>query len=227
MQKADVEALTAEIQLHAPVDVIIYDTLAAGTPGADENSAEAMGRALGHCKALHKQTGALVALIHHLGKDESKGARGWSGIKAAADAEITVSRVGDVSRIATVSKVKDGPDGTKYSFKLLPVTIGMDEDGELITSCIVEHISEAPRKQRTPKGKVEKQVLATARELSGLAGDPVPVEKLLEAVKAQRTGPAPGEKDNRRGTARRALDALIAEGFVALNGDMVEVPHDD
>ena len=51
------------------IDVLMVDTLAQVTAGANENSGEDMGRAIGHCKMLHKMTGALVILIHHSGKD--------------------------------------------------------------------------------------------------------------------------------------------------------------
>ena len=70
-----------------------------------------LARALGHCRAVHRDTGAVVVIVRHLGKEGTRGARGWSGIKAAADVEITVERRGPVNR-ATVSKMKDGPDGT-------------------------------------------------------------------------------------------------------------------
>jgi hypothetical protein len=49
-----------------------------------------MGLALSHCKHIYEVTGAIVLLVHHSGKDAAKGARGWSGIRAAADTEIEI-----------------------------------------------------------------------------------------------------------------------------------------
>jgi len=41
----------------ADTSVIVVDTLAQTTPGANENAGEDMGKALGHCKRLHELTG--------------------------------------------------------------------------------------------------------------------------------------------------------------------------
>ena len=132
--------LAQQIEVSGGADLIVIDTLAAASPGADENAAKDMGKVIEHCKRLYNATGATILLIHHSGKDESKGARGWSGLRAAADAEIEVNRNGDY-RTATVTKLKDGEDGAKFAFKLVPVEIGLDADGDPVNSCIVESLA--------------------------------------------------------------------------------------
>lgn len=117
-------------------DLLIIDTLAQCTPGIDENSSEGMSRLLQHAKALHRHTGATILFVHHAGKDLARGARGWSGLRAAVDAEIMVKRVDDSVRMAKVTKAKDGADGAEYYFRLAPVAVGVDSDGDVITSCV-------------------------------------------------------------------------------------------
>jgi len=88
----DTAEIGTSVKAMGGADLIILDTLAQATPGGNENSSEDMGLALANCKTLAKATTATVLLVHHSGKDASRGARGWSGIKGALDAEIEVSR---------------------------------------------------------------------------------------------------------------------------------------
>src|SRR5207253_1810102 len=103
LEPKDTAAITKTILDWAKglTDVIVLDTMAAVSPGSNENSAEDVGRLLQHCKFLHRETGALVILVAHSGKDQSRGMRGWSGAKAAADAEIEVTRNGDYRQATT------------------------------------------------------------------------------------------------------------------------------
>ncbi|NDH55062.1 MAG: hypothetical protein EBY24_24515, partial [Betaproteobacteria bacterium] len=105
LEVADVNALMAQISKRGQFEIIVIDTLAQVMPGGNENSGEDMGKVLGYCRAISRATGAMVILIHHSGKDASKGARGWSGLRAASDFEIEVIRADD-DRVATVTKMK-------------------------------------------------------------------------------------------------------------------------
>ena len=140
------------------VQSVYVDTLAQVTAGGNENSGEDMGLALAFARRLHDLTGATIILVHHAGKDASKGARGWSGIRAACDFEIEVSRAGDY-RAAKLTKQKDATDGGSFPFRLVPVTVGVDEDGEALTSCLV---AEAAPATSTPKPKGTNRVRAVA-----------------------------------------------------------------
>src|SRR5262249_54953770 len=150
----DIKAVIRELGSYGGASIVVVDTLAQATPGANENAGEDMGRVLANCKAIRRATGATVLLIHHAGKDLSRGARGWSGLRAAADAEIEISRLDDSNRLATITKQKDGTDGAKYPFKLAVVPLGEDADGEVIDSCVVTHLDTVPRRQREPTGRI-------------------------------------------------------------------------
>lgn len=136
LEKGDALDICRSIAAIGQVSLVIVDTWAQVLPGANENSGEDMGRALAHCKGIHRSCGGMVALIHHSGKDASKGARGWSGLRAASDAEFEVTKLKDGHNIRC-TKQKDGETDGVYGFGLTVVPMGMDADEEPITSCVV------------------------------------------------------------------------------------------
>ena len=161
-----------------------------------------------------------MLLIHHSGKDESKGARGWSGLRAAADAEIEVNRNGDC-RTATVTKLKDGEDGVKFAFKLVPVEIGIDADGEPVRSCIVEPTTAAPASsKREPRpGTVERALLDAIRGDLSMDGR-VSISSVIETAVSQLQKPE--GRDTRKQHLSRALRALAAKGFITIEGEQCQ-----
>ena len=92
--------------------VVFIDTLNRAAPTADENSSKDMGEILEAAKRLQSLTGGLVVLVHHTGKDATKGLRGHSSLFAALDAAVEVSRDGD-RRDGELPKPKTGPMVTR------------------------------------------------------------------------------------------------------------------
>lgn len=139
------------------VGIIILDTLAATTPGANENAGEDMGLVLSRVHELQKATGALVLIVHHSGKDDSRGLRGWSGLLGAADAVFKVEKDDSGLRQVIVEKLKDGSADGKYGFRLKSVHLGEDEDGDAINSCVVEQTEDTiePKRGRTREQPLE------------------------------------------------------------------------
>ena len=199
----------------ADTSVIVVDTLAQTTPGANENAGEDMGKALGHCKRLHELTGALVVLIHHSGKDQARGARGWSGLRAAADAEIEVVRTETGQRSLRLSKAKDGEDGLEWGFALDVVQVGVDEDLEPITSCVVVEAELQGVRLLRQLGPNEAIVNEVIQEMARAQTAGIEVAAVLgEAVK-RMAPPADGKRDTRRQHAKRALESLCNGGDTA------------
>lgn len=214
LEMRDTKDLIKSIQRqYQDAGVIVLDTLAQVMSGGNENSGEDMGKALAHAKAISRATGAIVILVHHSGKDAAKGARGWSGLRAAADVEIEIVRAGE-DRCATVTKLKDGEDGEMFGFKLMKVVTGVDEDGDETTSCVMEHC-DATRK---PVKMNEKEHLAfeQARTLIDLGGA-VHIDALKANIKEHLEKPE--GIDNRMRDAKRAIDGLIAKGVLHSGAD--------
>jgi hypothetical protein len=111
---------------------------------------------------LMKQ-GCTVLLVHHAGKDASRGARGWSGLLAACDFELEVVRDDDL-RTMRVSKMRDGSDSQPaFCYRLYGVELGKDQHGDPVTAVVVEHLADeevARRGKRlSPKARSALNVL--------------------------------------------------------------------
>jgi hypothetical protein len=116
--------------------VMFIDTMNRSVPTADENSSKDMGEIIKGAKDLERLTNGLIVLIAHPGKDPTKGLRGHSSLIAALDSVICVTRENDLRRWI-VEKSKDDIDGSKHTFQLQTINLGIDEDGEVITSCVI------------------------------------------------------------------------------------------
>ena len=121
--------------------VVCIDTLAASAPGMDENTSKDMGGVIAALHDLQAQLGGFVLVVHHTGKDASRGLRGWSGLNGALDCAIEVSRASDekadARRSWEVAKSKDGRDGLFFKFELDVVELGFDADGMRVSSCAI------------------------------------------------------------------------------------------
>lgn len=121
--------------------VVVVDTLAASAPGFDENSGADMSRAIEALSRVARERNGLALVVHHSGKDASRGLRGHSSLLGALDAAICVDRSGASSvRRWTATKVKDGEDGIGAAFSLHRVELGTDADGDMVSSCIVRRV---------------------------------------------------------------------------------------
>jgi len=119
-----------------PVRLIIGDTLARMSAGANENSGEDMGPVMARFDQVATATGAALMIIHHNGKDAAKGARGWSGIRAHIDTEIEVQER-DGIRSVTVTKQRELPSkGETIYFKLEVVEMGVSKFGSPASTCV-------------------------------------------------------------------------------------------
>lgn len=121
--------------------VVVVDTLAASAPGFDENSGADMSRAIEALGRVAREKNGLAVVVHHSGKDASRGLRGHSSLLGALDAAICVDRSGASSvRRWTLAKSKDSEDGIGAAFSLHRVELGTDADGDMVSSCIVRRV---------------------------------------------------------------------------------------
>lgn len=213
LMKDDALDVAKAIVAGGKTSVVIVDTWAQTTAGGNENAGEDMGKALAHCKGIHRATGATVLLIHHAGKDASKGARGWSGLRAAADAEIEITRA-PAGRMMRTSKQKDGEDNLQWGFGLEVVSIGADSDGDPITSCIVTDTPIPTGRvggiDVARLGSVERVVHGVVQEMALAQTSGIEVKAVLAEAVKRMAEPEAGKRDTRRMRASKALDSLCA-----------------
>ena len=223
LRKDDPSEIIAEAE-RVGAELIVIDTLAQVTPGVDENSSE-IGKALAQCRRVHEATGAMVCLVHHAGKDLGKGARGWSGIRAAVDMEIEVADAGNEVRVARITKMKDGREGEEFAFKLTPVCVGFDADDDEIESCVVEAADARLVRRKAPTGQAG-SVWAAYHDLVRQAGDAVDREALIAAAISAMPVPNPDSTDRRRDSVVRALKKLVADGLLVEEAGQVRSASD-
>lgn len=191
--------------------VIVIDTLNQASPAADENSSQDMGVIIKHLKLLQETTDGLVLIIHHTGKNASQGLRGHSSLKAALDANIEV--IGGDKRSWLLEKSKDGEDGKSFGFRLEVQRLGIDSDGDPITSCTVERDHSAIFTKPEPSGKAQKAALKVIKQaLSNIANKKMTVEAAVSEIAKTLTTIASNRRNNR---ARRLLGDLTTGGHLS------------
>lgn len=152
------------------VRLIIPDTLARISAGANENSGEDMGPVMSRFDVVAAATKACIMIIHHNGKDAAKGSRGWSGIRAHIDTEIEVTEKDGV-RSVTVTKQRELPSkGEAIYFKLQVIEMGRTKFGKPATTCVA--IPDEESQEQTPHKPLTKhdqnvQLLERAWRASG------------------------------------------------------------
>lgn len=152
--------------------MIVVDTLHRFLMG-DENSAQDAKTMLDACAGLMREFACSVLLVHHTGvSDEAQHrARGSSAWRGALDIEISVVPGKEGQPLQIVSrKAKDAepPEPVHAELKQLEIAGWQDEDGEPVTSCVIE-IVEAPPEKPRGQGKLEshKATLLMAWESAG------------------------------------------------------------
>lgn len=129
--------------------LIVGDTLARLSAGANENSGQDMGLVISRFDRIREECKVHFCLVHHSGKNAANGMRGWSGIRGAIDTEIEVT-VGPSGHCAEITKQRDlGTKGQRLGFRLDVVHLGRTKWGSAVASCIVLPSEAQPRKAAT------------------------------------------------------------------------------
>ena len=165
---ADLAAQVKARNPQAPL-LIVIDTLSRIMAGGDENSAADMTALIRNVDGIRELTGAHIVLVHHTGKDAAKGARGHSSLRAATDTEIEVAN-DNGARAAMVTKQRDYQGGETFAFNLQLVSLGFDQDGDEVTSCVVAETDETEFKEQRAIQKVtgaQKLVLEAIDQMVG------------------------------------------------------------
>ena len=188
--------------------VIVIDTLNQSAPTADENSSKDMGTIIQNAQTIERLTDSLVILVHHTGKDTSRGLRGHSSLLATLDAAIEIKR-GALGREWALTKAKDAENIAGQFFLLESVPLGVDEDGAPISSCVVRPDQSAVFRKPPPKGKNQIIVYDALQQLLVNAGS-IPRTELTDQMK-----PKFGGDPKRQGArVKEAIEGLLGSGHI-------------
>jgi hypothetical protein len=242
---AAVDAVAVEAAHHGiDIGLVVIDTLARAMPGGDENGPQDMTAVIRNMDRLRASTGAHVMLVHHLGKDASRGARGHSSLLGAVDTELTLTKEhGDHNGEMKVTKQKDlEPWHEPVPYVLKQISFGLhDQWGEPRTSCTVEPAPTIDFSLHPPEAKLsprdralldlcESLTVAESTGASAAENDGNTPEKPDKTFKAglyaicpekvlkQAPGKTRTERDNQRRMIRRSFKVLKDNGLIDENG---------
>lgn len=183
------ELLAMIRSLPAMPGVIILDTVARSMLG-DENSTLDMGKLVNACGELHEATKATICLIHHTGKDETRGARGAIALTGATDTMFKVVRTTEEKQYLLIcERQKDDEPFKPMVFNLEVIDTGhVNADGDPVTSLVPVYDPEAKVKEKKKEKRIvlrgnAKIAMDAYREAIKVHG-----EDPTEAIKAQMGG---------------------------------------
>lgn len=171
---AHVIGLCREVAKREPLALIVIDTLSRAMAGGDENAASDMTAFIKNVDRIRIETGAHILVVHHTGKDVARGARGHSSLRAATDTEIELQLDEFGNRLAKVTKQRDYEGGEEFYFTLRPILLGRDQDGDEVSTCVVETRDNGPaaRQGDGMSSEVMKLMLSHISEC-WIKGDPL------------------------------------------------------
>jgi len=175
-------------ELDGPRSLIVFDTLARCMSG-DENSQKDMGAAIAGCDRVRTETGAAVLLVHHEGKDGTKGARGSTVLLGAIDASMRGKADGDGITFY-VEDLRDDEAPPSVTFELVNVVLGDLHESSAVLRLLSDRLTTPPNTLR---------IRDIAVEMDGAR------KKDLEAAVAEALTLRPM-------TARRRVESAIPAG---------------
>lgn len=156
----DADAAIAAIRsLNIEPALIVVDTFARAFAGGEENSAKDVGEAVAVMGYMQEQLRAGVLIVHHAGKDESRGMRGSSALLGAVDLElecVKISQEGSTERVGqlTITKQKDGEDGIVLGYRMEAISLSQIDPEA--SSLAVEPIATAALQAQKAASKTDK-----------------------------------------------------------------------
>ena len=146
--------------------LVQIDTLARAFGGGNENDSQDMGAFIHNAGRLQRKLDCALMVLHHSGKDATKGLRGHSSLLGAVDTQIELTKLEQTERkegvagqgILTISKQKDGQDNLKFGFEMVQINInqgkesglGLDENVSLAVREQQEMIDQQHKKSNVP-----------------------------------------------------------------------------
>ncbi|MET4259798.1 hypothetical protein ABIC09_004756 [Bradyrhizobium sp. S3.12.5] len=239
----ELDAFIARRCSEGPV-AIVLDTLARCMGEGDENSARDMGRFVNRCGVIERHFGCVVVVVHHVGKDPSRGGRGSNALNGAADVTMLVKK-GQAHSTVTIEEMKDGREGQTWQFRLLSHVLEQNlsdpaETMPAVSTCVVEIVSEPTtlkpsesKSKKPPKG-VKGDLLKVIRRAIEEAGernvDNLTVPNNVRAVRREDLkrycasmdwqDPA-GKPDSFRAMLNKTLNTLRAADLIGFDTEWI------
>jgi hypothetical protein len=155
MAKEATDGLQARFAL--PLALIVIDTIgrsAGYEKSGDENDAATGFKIMKVMSTLSARTEAFVLGVDHFGKAVETGTRGTSSKEGDVDVVLALLGDKDIGGSITETRLcarkrRSGPNGEEFPFRVRTVDMGVDEDGDQITTLTVDWTAAEPGKSKT------------------------------------------------------------------------------
>jgi hypothetical protein len=199
--------------------MVIVDTLSQ-TYSGEENSANEMAAYLREIGLRFRQLWqCAVLLVHHTGHAATERPRGSSAIRANLDFLLGVFR-DEKEMLATVSSVKqkDGELFPDASFSMTVAELGLDEDGDKLTSLVARHLSTADEIETARLAEQAAGRGGRNSSFMALITNGMPISSLRKAFYELLEGV---DAEAKKKAFFRAKQWAVDQGFIDLAGDVV------
>lgn len=142
--------------------LIVVDTLARNF-GGNENDTERMSQFVANLDGVRRDWNATALVVHHTGKDETRGARGANALLGAVDASYSVTKDELGHACLRAEEMKEAELPSTKTFALPPVTLPLiDAYGRPVTSCcpgLLGFEYQPPERGKKGRGKNQTKAL--------------------------------------------------------------------
>lgn len=200
-----------------PPALIVIDTLSHALGGGSDKEDEVGRAVLANCQKIAAGTGAALLLLHHPTKAADSDYRGTSVWLNDTDLLIKVETDPKTKiRTVTTPRVKDTAEIEPLRFRIKPVLLGLDQEGDEITTVVIDWVDNLDDLQAPTLGED-----ASVLEALGvcLLKDPTGVrytDWLFEAKEADTETPGGKARPSARSTSdfKHSLTRLRRAGLI-------------
>ncbi len=205
---------------YGPPKLIVIDTLNRNFGPGDENSTSDMTTYNRGCDALRAVCGSTILTVHHSGLAEKERARGSVALFGSLDYCYRIDMNKDETINLIFLKCKDQPKPGPRTFAKKVIDLGIrDDEGEPVTSCILEEValnveSGKDRRGRGGKQKIMQGILdemVNDRDADLLSMGEKPEGRIPEALWTERCREAGCTRSD---ISRNKSKFIIQDGFV-------------
>jgi hypothetical protein len=184
LKLAEREAKRMRQDFNVDLVAIFIDTMGLAACYENEDKSAQVQKVVSGLNRLSDATGALAINVDHMGKDQDAGLRGTSAKRDCVETILAclIDRDKKTGKAKNhrlqLFKIRDGEEGRVIPYRLVPTECGRDEDGDPVSTCIVQWEPQRPMVvKRAPKKLKTNVTLDMAIEEVGLPCEP-------EALKA-------------------------------------------